>query len=74
VARTIADTVYQGLPPAALIPLTEAGTPNLARVLGSILRRPRQIGRLIGVAWGTRTALSALAEPARALRGLVATA
>ena len=74
VARTIADTAYQALPPAALIPLSEAGTPNLARVLGSILRRPRQIGRLIGVAWETRTALSALAEPARALRGLVATA
>jgi adenosylhomocysteine nucleosidase len=74
VVRTIADTVCRELPPAALIPLSEAGTPNLARVLGSVLRRPRQIGTLIGLAWETRMALLALAGPARALRGLVATA
>ena len=60
------------LPPAALIPLSEAGTPNLARVLGSILRRPRQIATLIGLARETRMALSALAGPAHALRGLAA--
>jgi adenosylhomocysteine nucleosidase len=74
VARTIADTVYRELPPAALIALSETGTPKLARVFGAILQRPSQIGRLIGVAWETRMALSALAEPARALRGLIATA
>ena len=72
VARTIADTAYRELPPAALIPLSGAGTPNLARVLGSVLRRPGQIGPLIGLAWETRMALLALAGPARALRGLVA--
>ena len=38
--RTIADPSYRELPPAALIPLSEAGTPDLARVLGSVLRRP----------------------------------
>jgi adenosylhomocysteine nucleosidase len=72
VARTIADTACRELPPAALIPLSEAGTPNLARVLGSVLRRPRQIGTLIGLALETRMALLALAGPARALRGLIA--
>lgn len=72
VARTIADTAYRELPPAALIPLSEAGTPNLARVLGSVLRRPRQIAALIGLARETRMALSALAGPAHALRGLAA--
>jgi adenosylhomocysteine nucleosidase len=72
VARTIADTVYRELPPAALIPLSEAGTPDLARVLGSVLRRPRQIRTLIALAWETRMALLALAGPAHALRGLVA--
>jgi adenosylhomocysteine nucleosidase len=72
VARTIADTAFRELPPAALIPLSEAGTPNLARVLGSVLRRPRQIGTLIGLALETRMALLALAGPARALRGLIA--
>jgi nucleoside phosphorylase len=73
VVRTIADSVYRELPPAALVPLSEAGTPNLARVLGSVLRRPRQIGTLIRLAWETRIALLALARSARALRGLVAT-
>jgi adenosylhomocysteine nucleosidase len=72
VARTIADTACRELPPAALIPLSKAGTPNLARVLGSVLRRPRQIRTLIGLARETRMALLALAGPARALRGLVA--
>src|SRR5438477_5572221 len=71
VARTIADTAYRELPPAALIPLAEAGTPNLARVLGSVLRRPRQIGTLIRLARETRMALLALTGPADALRGLV---
>lgn len=73
VARTIADTAYRELPPAALIPLSEAGTPNLARVLGSVLRRPGQIRTLIRLAWETRMALSALTGSAHALRGLVAT-
>ena len=60
--------------PAALIPLAEDGTPNLALVLASVLRRPRQVGALFGLARETRAALLALALPARALRGLVATA
>ncbi|MBV9687716.1 MAG: phosphorylase [Alphaproteobacteria bacterium] len=72
VARTIADTAYRELPPAALIPLSEAGTPNLARVLASVLRRPRQITTLIALARETRTALAALAGSAHALRGLAA--
>jgi hopanoid-associated phosphorylase len=72
VVRTIADTAFRELPPAALIPLSEAGTPNLARVLISLLRRPRQLGTLIGLARETRMALLALAGPARALRGLAA--
>jgi adenosylhomocysteine nucleosidase len=71
VARTVADTAYRELPPAALIPLSEAGTPNLARVLGSVLRRPGQIRTLIRLARETRMALSALAGPAHAVRGLV---
>lgn len=72
VARTIADTAFRELPPAALIPLSEAGTPKLALVLASVLRRPAQIRPLIRLARETRMALSALAGPAHALRGLVA--
>jgi adenosylhomocysteine nucleosidase len=72
VARTIADAACRELPPAALIPLSEAGTPNLVRVLGSVLRRPGQIRTLMRLARETRTALSALVGPAHVLRGLVA--
>jgi adenosylhomocysteine nucleosidase len=74
VVRTIADSAYRALPPAALIPLAEDGTPNLARVLGSVLREPRQVGALFGLARETRAALDALALPARALHGLFAPA
>jgi adenosylhomocysteine nucleosidase len=74
VVRTIADTAYRALPPAALIPLAKNGTPKLAHVLASVLRRPRQVAELFGLARETRAALAALALPARALHGLVATA
>jgi adenosylhomocysteine nucleosidase len=72
VVRAISDTAQRELPPAALIPLSADGTPKLARVLGSVLRRPGQVAALIGLARDARTALSALAGPARALHGLVA--
>jgi hopanoid-associated phosphorylase len=68
VLRTIADPATRELPPAALIPLAEDGTPALIPVLGEVLRRPRQIGALFGLARETRQALTALAGPARALR------
>ncbi len=74
VVRTVADAVGRELPPAALIPLAADGTPRLARVLASVLRRPRQLAGLLGLARETRMALSALEGPARALRDLVATA
>jgi hypothetical protein len=72
VARTIADTACRELPPAALIPLSVAGTPDLARVFASVLRRPRQIANLVALARETRMALLALAGSAHALRGLAA--
>ena len=73
VLRTIADPAARELPPAALIPLAEDGTPAFTRVLGEVLRRPRQIGALFGLARETRQALTALAGPARLLRGALAT-
>jgi hopanoid-associated phosphorylase len=74
VVRAIADAVYRELPPAALIPLSLSGRPRLASVFASVLRQPRQIAPLIALARETRRALAALAEPARALHGLVAAA
>ncbi|HEV8677744.1 MAG TPA: hypothetical protein VGQ90_00110 [Stellaceae bacterium] len=69
VLRTIADSATRELPPAALIPLSQDGTPALARVFGEVLRRPRQIAALFGLARETRQALLALASPAHAVRG-----
>jgi hopanoid-associated phosphorylase len=68
VLRTIADPVRRELPPAALIPLAEDGTPAFSRVVAEVLRRPRQIAALFGLARETRQALMALSGPARALR------
>jgi adenosylhomocysteine nucleosidase len=68
VLRTIADPSTRELPPAALIPLAENGTPSVFRVAAEVLRRPRQITSLFGLARETRQALTALAGPARALR------
>jgi hypothetical protein len=70
--RAIADAVCRELPPAALIPLSQAGRPQLKSVFASVLRCPQQITPLIGLARETRKALAALAEPAHALHGLVA--
>jgi hopanoid-associated phosphorylase len=74
VLRTVADSPTRALPPAALIPLTKEGTPAFGRVLREVLRRPRQIGALFGLALETRQALTALAGPARALRTALAAA
>ena len=68
VLRTVADPATRELPPAALIPLAANGTPAFSRVFGEVLRRPRQIRALFGLACETRQALNALAGPARALR------
>lgn len=72
VLRAIADAAHRELAPAALIPLSEGGTPRRARVLASVLREPRQLASLVGLAREVRTARLALAGPARALHGLLA--
>ena len=74
VLRTIADPATRELPPAALIPLSEAGKPAFLQVFREVLRRPRQIAALFGLARETRLALTALPGPARALRGAIALA
>lgn len=72
VLRAIADTRDRELPAAALIPLAADGTPAVLRVLAEIIRRPRQIRALLGLALETRLALSALVGPARALYAVAA--
>jgi adenosylhomocysteine nucleosidase len=72
VLRSIADAAYRELPPAALIPLSEDGTPRLAGVVSSVLRQPGQLASLVRLAREAHTALLALAGPARALHGFMA--
>jgi adenosylhomocysteine nucleosidase len=67
VVRAVADTASRSLPPAALIPLTAAGTPDFGHLAAAVLRRPGQIASLVGLARDTRKALTALVRPARAL-------
>ena len=74
VLRSIADTARRDLPPASLVPLTANGNPDVLKVFSAVLRRPFQVGGMIGLARETAIALSALIRPARALRSLVATA
>jgi len=74
VLRSIADTARRDLPPASLVPLTANGNPDVLKVFSVVLRRPFQVGGMIGLARETAIALSALIRPARALRSLVASA
>jgi len=64
VLRAIADPASRELPPAARLPLRRDGTPDLAAVLGSVARDPRQLPGLLLVARDTRTALAALRRAA----------
>jgi len=72
VLRAIADPATRALPPAALVPLSAEGKPQLGQVLASVMRRPQQLPSLFGVAREARQALAALVGPAHALRRALA--
>ena len=72
VLRAIADPAVRELPPAALVPLAEDGTPAFGSVLASVLTRPRQLPMLLAVAREARQALQALQAPAYALNRVLA--
>jgi adenosylhomocysteine nucleosidase len=67
VLRAIADPVDRALPQAAQFPLRPDGRPDLARIVGALLHRPRETAGLAGLARETRRALAALARAAPAL-------
>ncbi len=63
VVRAICDPAWRSLPPAALVALDAAGGVGLWRVLGSVLRRPGQVGALLALgrdAAAARRSLGAL--------------
>jgi adenosylhomocysteine nucleosidase len=74
VLRAIADPATRALPPAAMVPLSAEGKPQVGQVLASVMRRPQQLPSLFGVAREARQALAALVEPAHALRRALAEA
>ncbi len=58
--RVIIDPVDRALPPAALIDLRPDGTPDVPRVLRSVLRNPCQVPALLRVAANAHAAHLAL--------------
>lgn len=63
--RAIADPLARTLPPAAKIALTAKGDVDVLAVLGSLARTPRQLPRLLHIAFDTQKALGALARGRR---------
>jgi len=69
VLRAVADPAERDLPPAALLPLTAGGRPNLARILCSLACHPRQVPALLTLARETKAAFEALRGAGQALKG-----
>lgn len=62
ILRAVSDPAGHALPPAALVPLTPAGGPDLRAILASLARHPAQLPALIRLAVTTRAALRTLAR------------
>jgi adenosylhomocysteine nucleosidase len=58
--RAISDPAERDVPPAAVVGMRCDGRVNLAAVLGSLLRNPRQVSDLTRVAADVRTAMQVL--------------
>ncbi len=65
--RCVADHAASDLPEAAVVALRENGTIDLAEVVGSLIRQPRQIPALIRLARETNSAFAALLRCRRLL-------
>jgi adenosylhomocysteine nucleosidase len=60
--RAVCDPADRDLPPAALAALNSAGVIGLGRVLASLLRAPRQLPLLLGLARDASAARRTLAD------------
>lgn len=65
--RVVCDPADFALPPAALLPLRENGTPHLLEVMGSLLQQPEQLPALLALRQHYRAAMYALVVAARAV-------
>lgn len=68
VIRAVCDPAGRALPPAALVALDDAGMIGLARVIGAVLRDPRQIPALLALARDAGRARRTLAGRVAAMR------
>lgn len=68
--RVVADPAERTLPPAALVGMRPDGRADIAAVLRSLRRRPRQLPGLIRAGLDARVALAALRASRRDLDGL----
>lgn len=65
--RIVADPSHRALPPAARIPLSREGKPNMPAVLRSLLAQPGQLAALIRVGRDTGRARAALSDARRVI-------
>jgi hopanoid-associated phosphorylase len=67
VLRAIIDTAAMVLPPAALVPLSDAGQPRLSKILASLARQPSQLPDLLRLVRANQQAMLALQQAAKAI-------
>lgn len=67
VLRAVTDPAERPLPPAALVALKEDGSLDIPRLIGSLLRQPRQIPGLITVGQDAKAARRNLLERLKAI-------
>ncbi len=67
VLRAVADPAELDLPPAALVALRDDGSVDLLRVLGSVLRHPRQLPDLLALGRAAKAARAALLQRVQTL-------
>lgn len=65
--RAVADPAERDLPPAALLALRPDGSPDLAAILLSLMRRPAQLPGLVVLAFDAQAGFAALLRGRRAL-------
>lgn len=58
--RAVSDPASRGVPPAAALPLTSTGGPNIWAILGSVVTNPGQIPLLVYAYFDSTAALSTL--------------
>ena len=72
VLRVVSDPARRALPPAALVGMRPDGTPDIAAVLGSLLRNPAQLPALIATAFEVGKAMQVLKHAVKLADGAAA--